>query len=64
MTDIDDFDTPNFKPGYCPECGQTTGWLVIKNVWQCDYCNWEGRQPDPRSWAERVQGVTTTEIHV
>ena len=42
----DDFDSPNTKPGLCPECGQpATIWMAVAGEWECTYCNWSGRSP-------------------
>ena len=44
MMEMDDFDAPNTKPGLCPVCGLKADiWDVMKSVWCCTYCNWEGR---------------------
>lgn len=43
---MDDFETPDTRPGYCPECSQVANiWNDMKRTWECCYCNWEGRQP-------------------
>jgi len=44
---MDDFDTPNTAPGYCPECGKPADiWNATRNSWECTYCNWTGSRPD------------------
>lgn len=50
MNSYDDFDSPNTKPGFCPVCGQpATIWEAVTQNWECVFCNWRGRKPDPMS---------------
>jgi ribosomal protein L37AE/L43A len=45
---MDDFDTPNTAPGFCPECGQpATIWEAVSAQWECTFCSWKGRKTDP-----------------
>lgn len=44
---MDDFDTPNTRPGTCPECGQRANiWDSLRQLWECCLCNWAGKHPD------------------
>lgn len=44
---MDDFDSPDTKPGYCPVCGRPANiWLAVAHKWCCTFCNWEGRITD------------------
>ena len=44
----DDFDAPNTKSGTFPECGQLADiWTPQFQEWECCYCNWAGRNPEP-----------------
>jgi len=44
---MNDLDTPDTKPGYCPICARpATIWNVMPRAWECTYCNWSGRITD------------------
>lgn len=44
---MNDLNTPNTAPGYCPECGLPANiWRDVAQEWECSYCNWHGRNPD------------------
>lgn len=41
-----DFEEPDTKPGYCPECyNKADIWDDRRRVWECNLCNWSGRLP-------------------
>jgi ribosomal protein L37AE/L43A len=45
---LDDFNTPNTAPGYCPECGLPANiWEAVSQTWECSLCSWKGRAPNP-----------------
>lgn len=50
-----DLDTPNFRPGYCPDCGQRTLWDAMLNQWECSYCDWRGRQPAASDYRDHLK---------
>ena len=43
--DIDDFDAPITKAGYCPVCADHAN-IWAQGKWHCTFCNWEGLLPD------------------
>ena len=52
---IDDIDTPNTQPGWCPTCGQKADiWEAVSQNWCCSLCDWQGRQPEPKPPNYRV----------
>ena len=41
-----DFDEPNVKAGYCPDCNSRADiWCSRDGVWHCRLCNWMGSAP-------------------
>jgi ribosomal protein L37AE/L43A len=51
---MEDLDTPNTRPGYCPECGVQTYWLALAGHWECGNCNWTGYYPAPQTNREEA----------
>lgn len=46
---VDDLDAPNTAPGDCPECKLPANiWDVMKQQWECSFCDWKGRNPERR----------------
>ena len=44
-------DNANTRPGYCPDCGQPANiWNDTHGYWECSFCQWHGRHPDPVSY--------------
>ena len=40
---MNDFDTPDTSPGYCPVCAKKADiWDKLNRVWHCQQCNWSG----------------------
>ena len=61
MMEMDDFDAPNTKPGLCPECGQRADiWDVMRNRWECTYCNWTGIKTMQPEIGDAPRRETTT----
>ena len=43
---IFNFDAPDTKAGYCPECSNKADiWDDRRRVWECTMCNWSGKMP-------------------
>lgn len=44
---MDDLDTPNIRPGFCPVCNEPLRiWDAIVNQFECSLCDWKGVQGD------------------
>lgn len=58
----DDFDAPDTKPGYCPECNSLADiWDQKTRTFHCQLCNWHGRQPKQKflGWCRATQRLVT-----